>query len=146
MGDFNQNIYEGKLQEAFTAEDIGLEEQFRKLYDKNAPLSHTSGSPPIFGVFATSGINCKAALISSHKAGVGDHRLHVFDFSAESLLGLDTPAVCKPDGRKLRCSIERTRVNYCRFLMQLTNKHRMFKKANDLSDGFSTLTPSEFQL
>jgi hypothetical protein len=73
-------------------------------------------------------------------------RLHVFDFSTESLLGLDTPAVCKPDGRKLRCSIERTRVNYWRVLMQLTNKHRMFKKANDQSDGVSTLTPSEFQL
>ena len=26
LGDFNQHIYEGKLQEAFTAEDIGLEE------------------------------------------------------------------------------------------------------------------------
>ena len=26
MGDFNQHIYEGKLQEAFTSDDIGLEE------------------------------------------------------------------------------------------------------------------------
>ena len=101
MGDFNQHIYEGKLQEAFTAEDIGLEKQFRKLYDKDAPFSHTSGSTPICRVFAASGINCKAALISSHKAGVGDHRLHVFDFLVESILGLDTPAVCKPDGQKL---------------------------------------------
>ena len=92
------------------------------------------------------GINCEVALIPSHKAGVGDHRLHVFEFSAESLLGIDTPAVCKPDGRKLRCSIEWTRVNYCRVLMQLTNQHQMFKKANDLSDGVSKLTPSEFQL
>ena len=98
MGDFNQHIHEGKLQEVFTADDIGLEEQFRKLYKEDAPFSHISGSTPICGVFATSGIKCKAALISSHKAGVGDHRLCVFDFSEESILGLDIPALCKPDG------------------------------------------------
>ena len=120
MADFNQHIYEGKLQETFTAEDIGLEEQFRKLYDKNAPFSHASGSALIYGVFATSGINYEATL---HKAGVGDHRLHAFDFSANSLLGIDTPAIYRPDGRKLRCSIERTRVNYCCILMQLISKH-----------------------
>ena len=62
MGDFNQPIYEGKLHEAFTAEDIGLEEQFRKLYDEDAPFSHTSGSTPTCGVFATSGINCEAGI------------------------------------------------------------------------------------
>ena len=66
VGDFNQHIYEGKLQEAFMAEDSGLEEQFRKLYD---------GSTPIHDAFATSGINYIAALISGHKAEVGDHRL-----------------------------------------------------------------------
>ena len=63
VGDFNQHIYEGKLQEAFTAEDIGLEEQFRKLYDKDAPFSHTSGSTLICGGFVNLGINCKSALI-----------------------------------------------------------------------------------
>ena len=44
QGDFNQHIYGGKLQEAFMVENIGSEEQFRKLYDKNVPLSHASGS------------------------------------------------------------------------------------------------------
>ena len=63
-------MYEGQIQEACTAEDIGLEEQFRELYDEDEPFSHTSGSAPIYGVFVTLGINCKAALISSHKAGV----------------------------------------------------------------------------
>ena len=80
MGDFNQHIYEGKLQEAFTAQDIGPEEQFRKQYDEDAPCSHTSDSTSICGVFETSDINCEAALISSHKAGVGDHRFCVLDF------------------------------------------------------------------
>ena len=141
MGDFNQHIYEGKLQEAFTAEDIELEEQFRELCDEDSPFS-----TPICRVFATSGINCEAALISSHKVGVGDHRLHIFDFSAELILGLDTPAIYKPDERRLRCSIDRTRVDYCRVLMQLGNKHRTFRKTNNLSEDVSILTPSEFQL
>ena len=124
-GDFNQHIYKGKLQEAFAVEDIGLEEKFRKLYDDDALFSHITGSIPICCVCAISGIDCEAALISSHKAGVGDHRLHVFDFSAESILGLEIPAVCKPGGRNLRCNIEQTRVNYCRVLMQLSNNRRM---------------------
>ena len=42
IGDFNLPIYEGKLQEAFMAEDIELEEQFRKVYDENVPFSYTS--------------------------------------------------------------------------------------------------------
>ena len=131
MDDFTQHIYEG-LQEVFTVEDIGLNEQFRKLYAEDAPFSHTSGSTLICGVLETSGIDCEAALISSHKAGMEYHRLHVCDFSAECILGLNTPAVCKPDGRNLRCSIERTWVNYCCILMQLSNKHCMFRKANEL--------------
>ena len=79
MGDLNQHGYEGKLQEAFNAEDIGLEEQFRKLFDEDAPFSRISGSTPIYGVFVTSRIDCEAALISSHRAVVGYHRLGLFD-------------------------------------------------------------------
>ena len=53
MGDFNQRIYKEKSQEAIAAEDVGLEEQFRKLYDKNALFSYITGSTPIYGVFVT---------------------------------------------------------------------------------------------
>ena len=101
MGYFNQHLHEGKLQEVFTAEDIGLEDQSRKLNVEDAPLSHNNGSTPICGVFAKSGMNCESASISSYKGGMGDHRLHVLYFSAESILGLDTPSVCKPDRQNL---------------------------------------------
>ena len=77
MGDFNQNIQKGKPQETLTADDIGLEEQFRKLYDKDAPFSHMSGSTPICSMFVTSGINYEAALILKHKAGVGAQTAHI---------------------------------------------------------------------
>ena len=61
MGDFNQHIYAGKLQEAFTVEDIGPEEQFRKLYAEDAPFSHTIGSTRIC-VFFNIGYKLQSSL------------------------------------------------------------------------------------
>ena len=58
-----------------------MTEQFRKLFNEDAPFSHKSGSTPILGVFATGGIDCTSAFIAQHGSGVGDHRLHIFDFS-----------------------------------------------------------------
>ena len=150
MGDFNEDIYEGELALTLKEEDLLLEEQFRKTFSQDAPFSHFSGSKPICGIFASPGIDCTTAFIDKHKMnggmGVGDHRLHIFDFSAQSLLGLDTPTMKKPTSRNLRCSVVRTRINYNKVLMQLTNRHRMYKKMNTLSESLDVLSPSEFQI
>ena len=146
MGDFNQDIYRGSLGKHLRSDDIGMTEQFKKLFDEDAPFSHATGQTPICGVFATCGIECVAAFISQHGSGVGDHRLNVFDFSAESLLGLLAPATVKPAGRNLQCCIERSRINYTRVLMQLTTRHRMFKKVNHIKDHHGVMTEAEFQL
>ena len=135
MGDFNEDIYKDKLGRALLGEDIQMCEQYHRLCGEKAPFSHITGKRPIMGVFASPGIDCTAALICAHKIGVGDHRMHVFDFSSQSLLGIESPVAKRPSGRNLHCSIERQRVKYNRVLIQLTKRHRMFKKANILQDA-----------
>ena len=106
MGDFNDNIYTSLFARTLKEEDIELNEQFHKTHLEKAPASHFTGSKPIIGIFATPGIDChQSAFISKYKTaggqGVGDHRLHIFDFSTLSILGLITPATMKPGARKL---------------------------------------------
>ena len=103
MGDFNKDIYRAHLFGCLGADDIMMTEQFHQLFNKHAPFSHNSGKKPIMGVFATPGIDCTAAFIAAHDAGVGDHCLHVFDFSASALLGVEYVDGKRPAGRKLRC-------------------------------------------
>jgi hypothetical protein len=146
MGDFNDNVYTGALALALGGDDYLLTEQYNKLFGEDAPFSHISGQVPISAVFATPGVDCGAAFIAPHKLGVGDHRVHVFDFSAESLLGLQAPASRSGKTRKLQCRIEYARVNYTRVLLQLTTRHRMYKKANILSDSVDYLSEAEFLL
>ena len=132
--DFNQNIYTSGFARALQEEDIQLEEQFRELTGQEAPPSHFTGSQPIVGILATPGIKVTSAFIARHFAAgsVGDHRLHVFDFCSASVVGLDTPTVAKVAGHMLQRSVKKVRDNYCRLLIQLTGRHRMYKKINVL--------------
>ena len=43
MGDFNQDIYKGSLAKKLKSDDIGMTEQFRKLFVEDAPFSHVLG-------------------------------------------------------------------------------------------------------
>ena len=84
LGDFNQSIYRSRLATELTSQDLEMEEQFKRLHGEEAPYSHVKGKLPIMGCFATKGVETKAYFISRHHAygSVGDHRLHVIDFSS----------------------------------------------------------------
>ena len=103
LGDFNQSIYRSPLATELTSQDLEMEEQFKCLHGKEAPYSHVKGKIPIMGCFATKGVEVKAYFISGHHAygSVGDHRLHVIDFSSQSIIGDNLPRVTKRSGRKL---------------------------------------------
>ena len=147
MDDFNDNVYEGNLAKTLVVSaDICLTEQFRRLYDQDTPFSHITDTLSISAVFASPGINCEAAFVSCHGAGVGDHRLHVFDFNVDSLLGITAQATKCPRARDLQCRLEYARVNYERVLMQLTGRHRMYKKARILTEGVDVMETADFQL
>ena len=145
-GDFNDDVYTGSLARSLTHRDIGLQEQFHKLFEEPAPFSHTTGSRPIMGVYATSGVEVTAAFLSKHgaKGTVGDHRLHVFDFTTMSITGLDTPAVKRAEGRNLQCKDHYGKTNYVRLLMQLTKRHKMFSKALFLRHQRLAISPAHF--
>ena len=104
VGDLNVHVYNDPLAHALKAEDIRLEDQFNKVFDEDVPFSHFTGSKPI----NTPGIDCVTAYVSKHKVNggpeVGDHRVMIFDFSAESIIGLDAPAANPPEARKLRAT------------------------------------------
>ena len=147
-GDFNDNVYTSSLARALRRDDIGLKEQYHALYDEEAPFSYHSGSEPVMGVFATAGVEVKAALLSPHKVKgtVGDHRLHIFDFATTSITGIDEPTITRSEGRNLQYRHHYARVQYTKVLMQLTRRHKMFVKAQRLAHQRLDLSASEFQV
>jgi hypothetical protein len=72
--DANSDVYRGILAHRLLQDNIRMSEKCRDILGHESPASHSSGSSPITGIFATSGIDCKNVLQSAHGAGVGDHR------------------------------------------------------------------------
>ena len=149
-GDLNIHVYNDPLVHALKEEDICLQEQFNKVFDEDVPFLHLTGSKPIASFFATPGIDCVTAYVSKHKVnggpGVGDHRVMVFDFSAESIIGLDAPAANPPEARKLCAGVDRWRVENAKSLLKLASHHRMYTKMNYLKENREKMSEVEFLL
>ena len=74
-----------------------MKEEFKLLHSEEAHCSHMKGNLRIMGCFATSGVVIKAYFISDHHAygSVGDHGMHVTNFSSQSVIGDNLPRVTK---------------------------------------------------
>jgi hypothetical protein len=70
--DANSDVYDGILAKALNADDINMREVCREILGRKSPNSHHSGSLPITGIFATSGLACSHVLQSGHNFGIGD--------------------------------------------------------------------------
>ena len=148
-GDFNDDIYNSPFAKALGGDDIQMREQYSLLFREDAPHSHVSGmKKPLMGAFALSGVRVMAAFMSKHHSplGVGNHRLHIYDFKMTSILGMETPMVTRLLGRLLQFWNYKARVNYTRVLMQLASRHRMFSKATKLQERCLDMTVAKFQL
>ena len=77
---------------------------------------------------------------------MGDHRVMIFDFSAESIIGLNAPAANPPEARKLRAGVDRWRVEYTKSLLKLASRHRMYTKMNYLKKNREKMSEAEFLL
>ncbi len=97
--DAKENIYTGCLSTALHS--LGMEELFCQANGQEAPASHIRGSTAICGAFATSGVECSHVQHSAHYAGVGDHRFHLLQFSAPSIIGTSYPLPGCSTSRKL---------------------------------------------
>ena len=143
-GQFNKNIYTGRLANRLACEDLRMSEQVLKTKGRKLPPTHVLGSRPIDAVFATSGVVCKNAFILQKYGGVGDHRCFILDFCTVSMLGSAFPRVVPPAARKLHCNVERIRENYCKVLNELTDRHQMFRKLNEINRIADSLSEAEF--
>ena len=145
VGNFNQNMYTLHFAGQLTADGIGLEEQYSKLHEEQAPFSYVRGTEPIMGCFATSDVFIRNYFMVSHGASgsVGDHRLHIVDFYALSILGVKLPAVIKRAGRRLQHKLKVTRRKYRRDLVKICKQHRMKDIAITISKRFNFLADAE---
>ena len=145
LGDFNENVYTGRLAKMLAGDDLRMTEQCFKTTGRKIPPTHVRGSRPIDAVYATSGVICVNAGILAKYVGVGDHRCFIMDFCSVSVLGSVFPRIVPPAARKLHCDSERIRRNYCAVLNQLCDRHQMFKKLNELNRLSDVLPVAEFQ-
>ena len=87
------------------------------------------------GCFATSGIFVRSYFMAAHgvSGSVGNHRLHVIDFCAVSILGVELPAVTKQARRRLQYKLKPTRQKYRKDLVKMCKRDRMEEKAQLMS-------------
>ena len=144
--DANEHLYDGNLAQILQGDGLCMEEQVLASTGQQAPYSHARGSTPISGTYATPGIHCQNSYVAPHGTGVGDHRLQIHDFCATSVLGIDYPTLVRPEGRRLRCDVEKSVKNYNKVLKQLYLRHRVFEKFERIDQNYDTMTAAEFQL
>ena len=59
--DFNEDVYRGKFSERMSKDDLNMSEKMLKTTGVEIPPIHDPGYKAIYGVFATTGVECKAA-------------------------------------------------------------------------------------
>ena len=143
--DVNENIYRGMLAKRLAQDDLLMSCQYLKTTGTEAPYSHKRGSQPICAIYATPGIICTNAYQAAHDTGLGDHRLHIYDFDATSILGEDFPHYVRSSGRKLRARQTVKRRQYSRKLSHLCEEHRMCKKVDQLIQNQPNVDSEEYK-
>jgi len=144
-GDFNENVYDSRIGRRLAQPDLYMKEQCLLKTGERLPNTFITGTRPIDGVFATSGIEILYAGLLPKYGGVGDHRAFILDFTTASVLGTSFPRVLPHQGRKLNCYCERIRDNYNKVLDQLADRHEMYRKMNDLTRLADLISAAEFQ-
>jgi hypothetical protein len=131
-GDFNENVYEGHLSQYLLHDDIRMSELCLRITGSRLPSTHIRGSVPIDTIYATAGVSGKAVTLLPHRSGVGDHRVFVIDVSSESILGDVFPRVIPASRRLLNCASDRIKASYISVLNQLTDRHKVYQKLQDI--------------
>jgi hypothetical protein len=103
LGDFNKHVYNGRLAQRITDSDLNFKEMCLYHTGTRLPPTFRTGSIPIDGIFATSGIDCVNVTLLPHFGGVGDHRCFIIDFSSESVIGTDFANIVRCAARELHC-------------------------------------------
>ena len=132
LGDFNEHVYNGRLSRRMHANDLNFREMCQHHTGIQLPPTFSSGSKPIDGVFATSGVECVNVTLLPHLGGVGDHRCFIIDFSSESVIGTDFPNIVRVAARKLHCTSKRMIRLYNTELTAKCDEHNMFHRMDEI--------------
>ena len=104
FGDFNENVYTGRIEERLVEAEINMTEQCLKT--NKVPLTPThvrSETCKVDAYFAAEGAKCLSACLLPEYGGVGNHRVFILDFFSASFLGTVFPRIVHPSARKLNC-------------------------------------------
>ena len=143
--DANSDVYSGILAQRLNKPDIRMRELCREILGKESPNSHSRGTTPLTGVFATSEIRGVNAFQSGHGGGIGDHRVFIVDVDMGTLIGEDFPKVVRLPGRKLQASRLKIRKAYIRSLRKNIKQHRLIEKYESLLLGHHSLSDEDKQ-
>ena len=132
LGDFNEHVYNGRLARRLQRPDLNFREMCHRHTGTKLPPTFRSGSNPIDGIFATSGIECVNVTLLPHLGGVGDHRCFIIDFSSESVIGTEFPNIVRVAARKLHCTSKRMIRLYNNELVAKCDEHNMFHRMDEI--------------
>ena len=130
--DLNQYIYKGNFAKTLAERDIQMDKVFYRTNVIQALHLHLTGSDPIYGIFASLGINCTGYFIYYNDFGPSDSRRYGLDITMESIFGRSAPAPRQMVARNLQCDIERIRDTYIYILEKECCKQHIMDKKVDL--------------
>ena len=96
-------------------------------------------------MFATAGVEYKAAEVLTQGSGAGDHLILLPDICTRSILGDSNLRVVSPPGRILRANVHVYKSNYNTVLEQLIGRYRIFENLTDIM-GISDVALDEYKV
>jgi hypothetical protein len=129
LGDFNENVYTGKIAKRLALPDLVLSEQCLQCTGMHVPPTFRGSTVPIDVLFATAGIECVNAYILPHKGGVGNHQCFILNFMSSSVIGTKFSNIVRCSARKLHCKSKCLIQAYYAELVMLCNHHKMYQKS-----------------
>jgi hypothetical protein len=144
LGDFNENVYSGRIAKCLSLPDLMLTKQCLQCTGMHIPPTFRDGTALIDAIFATSGIECIIACILPHKGGVGDHRYFILDFTSSSIIGTKFSNIVHCSTRKLHCKLTCLVQSYNAELDMLCNRHRMYQRIYFIYSNLDSFSDKEF--
>ena len=128
--DANENIYTKSIGKSLTdCMGLGMREVVGEFTGKPLGPTFFRGSKPIDGIWATPDVQVVGANAMPCGFGIGDHKLFVVDFCAESLVGQAPPRVIRAAARRLTTKLPAVTDRYIEILERLLKQHKIAQRA-----------------
>jgi hypothetical protein len=144
LGDFNKNVYLGRIAQCLSQPDLMLSEQCLQCTGIHIPSTFRDGIIPIDAIFGTAGIKCMNAYILPHKGRVSNHRCFILDFTFSSIIGLKFPNIVCCSARRLHCKSTQLVQNYNSELDMLYNCHKMYQMIYFIYSNLDSFSDDNF--